>query len=107
MPAPRPEPPDPKKIVDAVLAEMPATALDTTLEQRARLTVAQDELVEIAEAFTREWKAKVTVKGPQVVTSRSMWARWNRIERAHDRLMAYMAPLVDYIDQHDEVSADG
>ncbi len=90
---------DPKRLVDAALAEMPASALDTTLEQQARLKIAQDELLVTARAFSREWKAEVTLKGPQVVRSRSMWARNNRIERAQDRLEAYMAPLVDYIEQ--------
>lgn len=94
-----PEPPDPKQIVDDVLAGLPASVLDASEQERDRLQAARDEVIAI--------HAQILGRGSPVgrharqVRGRSMSVRTKRCYDAMDRLDAYFQPLIDKVQRGD------
>ncbi len=102
MPAPRrPEPPDPMKIVDAVLGDLPESVLDATEEQFSRLFADREEIIEINARLhgggSPRDRAAMNLRG------RVLTARRKRCEAAMARLDAYFQP---YIDRHKREASD-
>lgn len=63
----RPAPPDSKRIIDDVLAGMPASVLDASEQERDRLQAARDELIAIhAQVPGRAMHLRSAARAPSV-----------------------------------------
>lgn len=89
-------PPDPKRIVDDVLASVPASVFDATPADNDRLVLAQAELKAIADELVAfAGRLRSLPLGIRAKGQRAFAAREKRLEAAVARLDGYWQPYFD------------